>query len=451
MSLEQELKTLDFSKDDPQYFYDHFISIKNTIDINAVVDKNEENNKDSIDNNADTCVDSTDNADVTKNLYNYYFMTLLQAANLGHKEAIKILLEEYDANNDKKQDFNDELINFYLSTADYKYSGMYLGNMYYYGLGVNENKYKAKEIFSRWALENDDRAQNNLGNIYCYGINGKEKDFAKALELYKLSAAAGNKYALGNLGNAYRHGSGVPSDYKKAKEYYKQAAELGNDRSMVNLAILYSNGRGCRKNEYKAKLLFKQAAEKGNIDALYCLGNMYYSGYGVTKKYDRAFEYFSQAYERGHEKAAAMLSKMYSAGIYVTMDKLKAIELLMQINSYNGVVVIISSLLASCDPNKLTPELLEIIMKCDFSNCKVKNYMILIQNILREKMDILELHYKYNIGSLEYEEAKKRVLESFTQMQEPEKTEEEEEVEIESLSGDEELGEKPELEMIYFF
>ena len=49
---------------------------------------------------------------------NKYFIFLTQSANHDYKDAIDLLHNEYAANNDKKQVFNQELITFYNITDD---------------------------------------------------------------------------------------------------------------------------------------------------------------------------------------------------------------------------------------------------------------------------------------------------------------------------------------------
>ena len=67
-------------------------------------------------------------------------------------------------------------------------------------------------------------------------------DFVKAIEILGPMAEAGDVDALGNLGNMYAFGQGVPQDFTKAAELWSKAAEKGLGTAMGNMAKLYSLG-----------------------------------------------------------------------------------------------------------------------------------------------------------------------------------------------------------------
>jgi hypothetical protein len=67
---------------------------------------------------------------------------------------------------------------------------------------------------------------------------GVEKDPAKAVELYRLAAAAGNAWAQYGLAESYRKGEGVEKDMEQAGEWYRKAAQQGHDFSKKRLRDL---------------------------------------------------------------------------------------------------------------------------------------------------------------------------------------------------------------------
>ena len=78
----------------------------------------------------------------------------------------------------------------------------------------------------------------NLGIMYASG-NGVEKDFKKAAELLKKACDGGEMFGCSNLGFMYAHGNGVEKDFKKAAELYKKACDGGNMHGCRSLDIIY--------------------------------------------------------------------------------------------------------------------------------------------------------------------------------------------------------------------
>ena len=74
--------------------------------------------------------------------------------------------------------------------------------------------------------------------MYEYG-NGVEKDFGKAVELYKKACDGGEMLGCGNLGSMYANGNGVKKDFGKAAELLKKACDGGDMNGCRNLGIMY--------------------------------------------------------------------------------------------------------------------------------------------------------------------------------------------------------------------
>lgn len=116
---------------------------------------------------------------------NKYFIFLTQSANHKYTDAVDLLHREYVTNNDIKQIFDLRLVNFYKITADrnLSYSLNYLGVMYEYGNGVEQNYEKAIELYNKALNQDNTMSMYNLGNIYFHG-KGIKKDYKRAIELY---------------------------------------------------------------------------------------------------------------------------------------------------------------------------------------------------------------------------------------------------------------------------
>ncbi len=73
------------------------------------------------------------------------------------------------------------------------------------------------------AEQGDAKAQNNLGDMYCYG-HGVPQDYAEAVRWYLNAAEQGYAAAQPLLGNMYEEGKGFPQDYVLAHMWFNLAA-----------------------------------------------------------------------------------------------------------------------------------------------------------------------------------------------------------------------------------
>ena len=87
-----------------------------------------------------------------------------------------------------------------------------------------------------------------------------QKDYAKAVQLYRPLAAAGNPEAQVNLGYMFDEGLGVSRDYGEAVRWYRFAADQGEPQGLSNLANMYRDGVGVQQDYVQAHLWFNLAA-----------------------------------------------------------------------------------------------------------------------------------------------------------------------------------------------
>ena len=149
---------------------------------------------------------------------------------------------------------------------------------------------------------------------------GDQPDYAKMKECLEQAIAMGHAKAMNELGYHYEVGTfdGV-SDYAKALELYLMSAELGNRVAMYNLGAGYHSGR---LNEdvpdyAKAKEWYLKAAELGFANAMHYLGHLYQNGYvadGVPD-YKEAAAWYWKAWENGNEVTPKHLVKMFRDGV----------------------------------------------------------------------------------------------------------------------------------------
>lgn len=105
------------------------------------------------------------------------------------------------------------------------------------------------------------------------------------------------------LGNVYFKGEGVPKDYAEAVNWYRLAADQGLAESQHMLGVMYDRGEGLPQDFSKAFKWFGKAANQGYAPAQYDLGRQYESGEGIPQNFSEAYVWFSLAASTGHEKA----------------------------------------------------------------------------------------------------------------------------------------------------
>lgn len=108
---------------------------------------------------------------------------------------------------------------------------------------------------------------NQIGEDYYYGRNGKPQDYKEAVKYYSLAADQGNEWAQYSLGYCYKKGLGVAQDYKEAVRLYRLAADQGRAAAQINLGDCYEYGKGVAKDLDEAVRLYRLAAEQGNENA----------------------------------------------------------------------------------------------------------------------------------------------------------------------------------------
>jgi len=103
------------------------------------------------------------------------------------------------------------------------------------------------ELTKRRAEGGDKIAQYNLGNIYYIG-DGVPQDRKEAVKWFRLAAEQGYALAQFNLGGMYYNGEEVPQDFKEALSWYSKSAEQGDADSQAMVGVFYADGLGVAKN-----------------------------------------------------------------------------------------------------------------------------------------------------------------------------------------------------------
>lgn len=153
------------------------------------------------------------------------------------------------------------------------------------------------------------QAEYNLGLCYYKG-QGVERDYNKAVKLFKKSAQKNNKRAQSWLGWCYYSGKGIENNINKAIQLWKKASDQGLPQAMFYLGSCYFNGEGVQQDYNKATDLFIKASEKNNTKAMFYLGYCYYKGFGVQKNEEKAIDLMKQAADKGEQAAIQLINQL---------------------------------------------------------------------------------------------------------------------------------------------
>ena len=206
-----------------------------------------------------------------------------------------------------------------LAEQGYAYAQTNLGNLYEYGLGVQQDYAEAMSWFRKAADQGYAGAQEAIGESYDTGA-GVRQDFAEAFRWYRKAAGQGDVFAQGVLGYRYEEGQGVPPNYAEAVRWYRKAADQGDATSQFNLGNLYREGLGVHRDYAEAVRWYRRAADQGDAAAQANLGHMYADGLGVPKNYVEAMGWYRKAADHGDAVAKSNIGFLYYEGNGVPRD-----------------------------------------------------------------------------------------------------------------------------------
>jgi uncharacterized protein len=153
-------------------------------------------------------------------------------------------------------------------------------------------------------------------------------DYARAVEIWRPLAEAGDADAAFNLGQAYRLGRGVSVDLGAAQTWLERSAKKDHVEAQTTLGLLlFGNG-----NQEEGARWLKQAAEKGEARAMLIYGTALFNGDGVGRDQVLGYAYVSRAAAQGLGPAKSTLDQMNSAmpledrkkGLAIAMKKAKS-------------------------------------------------------------------------------------------------------------------------------
>ena len=165
------------------------------------------------------------------------------------------------------------------------------------------------------ASAGDTEAQYALGQAY-YDGTGVMQDRKIALEMWRKAAQNGHARAQANLGELYREGIVIPKDLEEAFKWDMKSAKNGHPTAQYNVGVCYKLGKGVDQDESEAFKWFYKAAQNGDPSGQFVLGLAYSNGEGVGKDEKRALYWINRSAAQGFQPAVAALTILTAARVW---------------------------------------------------------------------------------------------------------------------------------------
>ena len=199
----------------------------------------------------------------------------------------------------------------------------HLGDLYFYGYGVDTDYEQSYYWFSKAAQSNNAYAQYSIAFMYIKGLF-VEKDDTQVIKWMKLAAENGYTEAQKNMGEYYYYGSfGCRRDMKEAIKWYEMGAKSNEPTCVFTLGLIYEEGDGVQKNILKAADWYQKGAKAGIPSYLYNLGKLIINK-EISGEEEKGFNLIQQAAESGYSFAQNYMGRAYRFGWYVNANPVRA-------------------------------------------------------------------------------------------------------------------------------
>ncbi|MDF1837928.1 MAG: tetratricopeptide repeat protein, partial [Planctomycetota bacterium] len=200
-------------------------------------------------------------------------------------------------------------------------SKRWLGKHLIHGAGVEPDPEKGIALLQELA-DTDGTACMMLGELYYYG-EGIDSDLTQAVRWFEKAAEAQVPEAWTFLGTMAWHGEGQDKDAARAERLYRLAAEAGESQAVFNLSYLFDE----RGESAKALTSLEQAASMGHGGAACQLAKRSITGVGMPKNVERAMDYLEPAVAEEDPDALYMKAELLREGVGTAVDLRGALEL----------------------------------------------------------------------------------------------------------------------------
>ncbi|EJK57479.1 hypothetical protein THAOC_22469 [Thalassiosira oceanica] len=151
-----------------------------------------------------------------------------------------------------------------------------------------------------------------LGDQYCHGKLGLDRDVQRSIEIFTEAAELGSIEAHVKLGSQYFDGEGVAQDMEKAFNHFEVAAKKGHLGARHNLG-LHEGKNGNYKRAVRHWLI---SAKMGEGNSLKMIKKMFSGGVATKEQYAEALRGYQESVDEmkspEREEVKALLSRMDS-------------------------------------------------------------------------------------------------------------------------------------------
>ncbi|MBS0290747.1 MAG: sel1 repeat family protein [Proteobacteria bacterium] len=242
------------------------------------------------------------------------FYWLLQAVKGQRQDAIYLLGQCYMDGIGTEVDYPSafEIFNR-LSLQNHPLAQLKLGQLYYYGQGVEPNLSLAKKWFLKSATQGISEAKNWIATLYREGFNNvDETENQEELNQWLQYAQNNDEPEVVYLkGICYFYGK---SNFQQDVDYGLQLIETAALKEFVlaqrELGMIYEQGLFNLSNLNKAYEWYLKASQNGDAQAQLALANMYYSGNGIPQNYVQSYAWANLASLNGQEQATRLKNEI---------------------------------------------------------------------------------------------------------------------------------------------
>jgi len=261
--------------------------------------------------------------------------------------------------------------------------------MLYFGLyyRIHKDDENMKKYWLMAIEKGDDNSMYNLGTYY--HIVKKDNENTKKYLLMAIEKE--NHRAMYKLGVYYQK----QKDEENMKKYWLMAIEKGYHAAMNRLGLYYKKEKKDYDNMQKYYLM---AIEKGNKTAMFNLGFYYQT---VKKDFKNMKKYYKMAIETGHNDTIKHMINYY---IRYDDDCNELISIVITAEKYKEFQKTLELMLRAGKP--YNEQTIQYIIEhghhfTDDCHFLLKQHY----NLLKQKIDLMELHFKYTDTGLGMKEA----------------------------------------------
>ena len=215
----------------------------------------------------------------------------------AYTEAFKWYKKAIELDRDEEEEGD---VYYSLSSLSYGEAAYNLGEMYYYGRGVEEDEEEAHSWYEEYA-----------------DLCNNPSPFYGEVEPSSPENLAAHEFGL-----------------------LLMSAQEGDADAQFFVGLRYVNGQGVEKNDAEAVKWFLKAAQQGHSDAQYLVGVCYNQGIGVEQNYAEARKWYEKAIQSGNVKAQEKLNGLNSAlfeGFWVE-NALHGVQLNLEYDRSNNTI-----------------------------------------------------------------------------------------------------------------